>query len=95
VTLRFSRRALADLDDIYRYLVRRSPRGAANVMIALNTAIQFIVDQPSASPRTMDFDIRVSVLRRYRYKIFYTVVDEGIEILHIRHSSRRPWPGLR
>jgi plasmid stabilization system protein ParE len=34
----------------------------------------------------------VKVMRRYGYKIFYRVVGDTVEIMHIRHSSRRPWP---
>ncbi len=37
-------------------------------------------------------DIRVKVVRRYRYKIFYSVSGDSIEIVHIRHTARRPWP---
>jgi len=37
--------------------------------------------------------LRVKVMRRYGYKIFYRIVDgDTVEIMHIRHSSRRPWP---
>ena len=32
-------------------------------------------------------------MRRYRYKIFYRIVEEDtVEIMHIRHTSRQPWP---
>jgi plasmid stabilization system protein ParE len=34
----------------------------------------------------------VKVVRRYRYKIFYSIIDENtVEIVHVRHTSRRPW----
>ncbi|MBX9778657.1 MAG: type II toxin-antitoxin system RelE/ParE family toxin [Xanthobacteraceae bacterium] len=36
-------------------------------------------------------DIRAAVVRRYPYRIFYTITTDAIEILHIRHTSRRPW----
>jgi len=33
----------------------------------------------------------VKVVRSYRYKIFYSIIDEGtVEIVHVRHTSRRP-----
>jgi plasmid stabilization system protein ParE len=33
------------------------------------------------------------VVRPYRFKIFYRVVeaDNAIEIVHVRHTSRRAW----
>jgi len=36
--------------------------------------------------------VRVMLLVRYRYKIFYRVVGTTVRIIHIRHMSRRPWP---
>jgi hypothetical protein len=30
-------------------------------------------------------------VRRYLYKIFYNAIGDVIEILHVRHRSRRPW----
>jgi hypothetical protein len=30
-------------------------------------------------------------LGRYPYKIFYRVIADTIEILHIHHAARQPW----
>ena len=32
-----------------------------------------------------------AALVRYPFKVFYTVADETVTILHIRHAARRPW----
>jgi hypothetical protein len=32
-------------------------------------------------------------VRPYHYKIFYSVVGDTVEIIHVRHTSRRPWTG--
>jgi toxin ParE1/3/4 len=64
-------------------------------MAALLAATRFIGDHPDASPRTTKRDMRVNVLRRYAYKIYYRAIDETVEIIHIRHTARRPWVGLR
>jgi plasmid stabilization system protein ParE len=34
-------------------------------------------------------------VKRYPFKVFYRVLDEQdeIEIVHVRHSARRPWQG--
>ena len=37
--------------------------------------------------------VRVIPLVRYPFRIFYTVADDAITILHIRHTARRPWTG--
>ncbi len=91
--VRYRARALADLEDIFRYLDQRSPTGARNVLLAIHRAIEEVSEQPMASPRTSDPDIHVKILGRYRYKIFYSVGAEEIEIIHVRHAARRPWIG--
>lgn len=90
--VRYRAQALADIDEIFGYLEERSPSGARNVLRAIYAGIHLIAEQPLGSPRTDDPNVRVKIVRRYRYKIFYSVPDEEtIEILHVRHTSRRPW----
>jgi plasmid stabilization system protein ParE len=85
-------RALSDLEEIYRYLEPRSPIGARNVLRTIHAAIDDIAQYPYSAERTSDPDIRVKVLGRYRYKLFYSVIDtDTIEIIHVRHAARRPW----
>jgi toxin ParE1/3/4 len=93
MNVRYRARALADLEDIFGYLDQRSPTGARSVLRAIHQAVQEIADQPLAAVRTSEADIRVKILGRYRYKIFYSVGDAEIEIIHIRHAARRPWIG--
>ena len=91
--VRYRSRALADLEEIYRYLEPRSPSGAQNVVRALHDAIEQIAHDPLGAPQTSDPTLRVKVLGRYRYKIFYDLTDaDTIEIVHVRHTARRPWP---
>ncbi len=93
--IRYRAQALSDIDEIYRYLEKRSPSGALNVLRAIYAGIYLIGEQPYAPQRTDDPEVRVKVVRRYRYKIFYTIIDpETIEIIHVRHTSRRPWAGV-
>jgi toxin ParE1/3/4 len=91
--LRYRAQALADIDAIHRYLEERSPSGARSVLRAIYASIQLIADHPLSYQRADDSDIRVHVVRRYRYKIFYSVVGDEVEIIHVRHSSRRQWTG--
>lgn len=93
--IRYRAQALRDIEDIYGYLNERSPRGADNVLRAIYAGIHLIAEQPYASQRTDDPTIRVKSMSRYHYRIFYSVVDETtVEIIHIRHTSRRPWVPL-
>jgi len=93
--VRYSRRAAHDLDTIRDYLSERSLRGAANVLAAIYLAIEFIRRNPQAAEETSIAAVRVKVVRKYRFRIFYRVLehDDTIEIVHVRHTSRRPWIG--
>jgi toxin ParE1/3/4 len=91
--LRYRAQALADIDAIHRYLEERSPSGARSVLRAIYASIQLIAEHPLSYQRTDNSDIRVHVVRRYRYRIFYSVTGDVVEIVHVRHTSRRPWTG--
>jgi toxin ParE1/3/4 len=88
----YRERALADLDEIFQYIDKRSPSGARNVIDAISAAIKAIVEHPLSARETSSPHIHVKVVRPYRYKIFYLVGADQVEILHVRHGdARRPW----
>jgi plasmid stabilization system protein ParE len=89
--VRFARRAEQDLAEILDYLAEHSPRGAQKVGASLQEAVRLIADQPKGGKRTGLPAILVKIVPKYPYKIFYRVDGEAIDILHIRHASRRPW----
>lgn len=85
----FSRRAQADIERIHRYLIARSPVGAANVAAQMRSAIEFIAGNAEGAVRTDIPRIHAKWVRGYPYKIFYERSDDVITILHVRHTSRR------
>jgi plasmid stabilization system protein ParE len=93
----YSNRALADL----RKLSAGSQATFGHrVAAALETRIRAIVEQirqaPESAPRVEQRPgVRVLPLIRYPYKIFYRIADDTVRILHIRHTSRRPWENER
>jgi plasmid stabilization system protein ParE len=93
--VRYSRRATRDLGEIHDYLIERSPRGAAHVMAAIFASIEFIRRHPRAAEMTNIPGVFGKIVRRYRFKVFYRMVEDEtvVEIVHIRHTSRRPWQG--
>jgi addiction module RelE/StbE family toxin len=88
--VRFTRRAFADREAIFDYLHQRSPAGAGNVMARFRHAVEQLSSQPFIGIETDHEDVRVLFVGRYPFKLFYRVRDGTIEILHIRHTSRRP-----
>jgi toxin ParE1/3/4 len=89
--LRYRERALRDLEEISAYVSERSPIGAINVLAAIHAAVRELALNPLGSRQTSDPEVRVKIVRRYLYKVFYTITNEGVEILHVRHGARRPW----
>ena len=90
--VRYRGRALADLEQIFHYIDKRSSSGARNVIDEIHAAINAIAEYPLSEQQTSYPRIHVKIVRRYRYRIFYVVEADQIEILHVRHGARRPWP---
>jgi plasmid stabilization system protein ParE len=88
--IRYSPQAREDLRDIVSYLDERSPVGAENVMRAIYAGIQFLAENPMASQETSLAEIRVKIVRRYNFKIFYRIDGNAVELIHIRHAARQP-----
>jgi len=93
--VRYSRRAAHDLDSVRAYLSDRSLRSAVSVLAAIYLAIEFIRRNPEAGQKTTIGSVRVKTVRKYRFRIFYRLLeeDQSLEIVHVRHTSRRPWTG--
>ena len=88
--LRYSQRAQSDLESIILYLNGRSPSGARHGYDRLMGAFNGLLEMPFAGMETDISGVRVLFVGRYPYKIFYRVSGSFIDILHIRHTSRRP-----
>ncbi len=86
--IRFSIRAIADLDEIRAYLVPRSPMGADRIRAQIDLTIDGLAEMPGIGRRTHLRGIRSAVVKRYPYIVYYRVADGEILILHIRHGAR-------
>jgi plasmid stabilization system protein ParE len=89
----YSRQALADLRGIATYYsASASPAIAESIERRLVDVIDRISRAPEAAPRVSQRShVRVVAVVRYPFRIFYRVRDGTIDILHIRHTSRRPF----
>jgi plasmid stabilization system protein ParE len=93
MTVEYSRRALSDIREIAAYYAASDdPRVGERVAARLQEVVARIAQVPDSGRPVIDRPgVRVAPLLRYRYNIFYAVTGDGIRILHIRHTSRRPW----
>ena len=91
----YSNRALSDLHKVAADSRRRFGDGVAAALEArIRTTVERIRQMPESAPQLAERPaIRVVLLGRYPYKIFYRIFGDGVRILHIRHTSRRPWQG--
>jgi plasmid stabilization system protein ParE len=74
------------------YLDERSPRGARNVHRAIRKTVELIGQFPESGRRSIE-ESRVLPVGRYPYLIYWAIEADEAWILHIRHTSRRPWEG--
>ena len=92
--VRYTPAAFSDRERILEYLNERSPDGARDVAARILEAVEQLKEHPHSGYRTDNPDVRVIFVARYPYKVFYRVRD-AVEILHIRHTSRRVWKNDR
>ncbi len=95
MSVRYSPRAFNDLVDIVAYLDWRSPAAARAVRRAIETSIAILADFPELAPLTDIPEVREMTIVRYPYKVYYTVLEGDVWIVHIRDARRRPWSDER
>lgn len=88
----YSHRAISDL---IKMSADSRAYGEA-VMVAMENRLRRVIahisEHPEAAPRVEERPgVHVMPLVRYPYKVFYRIFEDRIRILHIRHTSRRPW----
>src|SRR5262245_40002168 len=89
--IRYTRRAFADREAIYEYYDRRSPETARDIKAFIKKRISDLSCFPERYPLNEELGARAFVLGRYPYIVYYRIRNYEISILHIRHTSRRPW----
>jgi toxin ParE1/3/4 len=87
--VRYTPQAFAEREQIIEYLRERSPGGARNVAASIRDAVTRLSEHPRIGYQTDHPQVRALFLVRDPYKIFYRVSDDEVEVLHIRHTSRR------
>jgi toxin ParE1/3/4 len=81
----YSKRAIADLRQIPAYYARSgNPATAARIAARIREVVARIAVSPlSGRPVVQRPGVRVVLLPRYRYKIFYRVMEDTIRVVHI------------
>lgn len=90
--VRYSRRALLQLDQIHTYTSQHNPRAANAVIERIEELCEKLGEFPGMGHKTEHPHVRALSVVRYPYVIFYTLILEADEvlILRVRHGRRRP-----
>jgi addiction module RelE/StbE family toxin len=91
--VRYTTRALADLDSIYEYLYPHNPTAASSVLVTIRQRVAQLADFPFMGMPTLIPGTRYLTVSRYPYKIYYRVRGSIVSIVHIRDGRRAPWKG--
>ena len=88
--IRYTDRAIADLEAIADYLVQRSPQGARRVKAAIERVVDQLGHFPGLGTRQTTDGVRKLVVSKYPYLVFYVadIAADEVRILTVQHSSR-------
>jgi plasmid stabilization system protein ParE len=84
--------AEADLDTIYRRMREDSPTRAVAWREGLLRAAQALEQFPHRCPLAPESGAALEIrqLLYGRYRVLFTVADDTVYVLHLRHSARQP-----
>ena len=89
--VRYTRRARADLEEIFDYLDAKAPAAALSVKSTIERRIAQLAIFPLMAPETDVRGVHELTIIRYPYKVYYEISAGEVWILHIRDGRRRPW----
>ena len=89
--IEYLKTALADLDDIFNYILRDNPQVAANVLDQIDSSISKLATFPEMAPWPKDDRLKVQGYRTLfvnNYVVYYVVLRNIVEIHRVRHGKQ-------
>jgi plasmid stabilization system protein ParE len=85
--------AEADIEEAYDWIAEQSPRNAARWFNGIKKAIESLESMPERYHAAMEspalgYEIRQLIYGNYR--VLFTVRDDTVYVLHVRHGARLP-----
>ncbi|WP_425375379.1 type II toxin-antitoxin system RelE/ParE family toxin [Rhizobium deserti] len=87
--LRYTPRALSEVERAISYIAERSPEGARNVADRLNHLLILLREHPFSGTSNRYRGTRTLFLKPHPYMVYYQVRNDEIVVLRFRHTSRR------
>jgi toxin ParE1/3/4 len=91
MNVRFTRKALADIDRLRSFIAKENPTAAYRLVTHLLELSWALGDNPKEGRRTDEPGIHVLIAPPVNYLIFYRIAEAEVQILHIRHTARSRW----
>ncbi|MEA2877165.1 MAG: toxin ParE1/3/4 [Hyphomicrobiales bacterium] len=89
--VRYTVPAQVDLDDLYNFVSDNNPFAAERIKRQIRVDAELLGELPYIARESDYPGIRIRKVRRYPYLIFYSVQEDEVHILRVRHGARR-WP---
>lgn len=86
--IHFTRRAVADLNEIYDFIAQDSPSTAISFIDLLEDECKVLAQSPKIGRLREELAQNLRSFSVGNYVIFYRPVERGIEIIRILHSAR-------
>jgi len=92
VKIVYTRKALGQIDQIYRYIDARDPAAALKVKARIRRSIDRLANRPYSARPSDRPGVRVLTVTRYPYIVLYNVNESAqqVRILRVRHTAQNP-----
>lgn len=91
MTVKWSKSAILDLQEIYDFISSKNPYAAADIQKSIIQSTRKLRQFPGIGRPAQRADHRLLVETRYGYLVVYRVLDEKIEIASV-YDDRRARP---
>ena len=95
-TVKLSALATEHIEDAYSWIQETNPGALDEWFNGITNALQSLKNSPyrcSRIPETDEFNQEIRQLIYRKYRIIFTIQDETVYILAVRHTSRKPLQG--
>ena len=92
--LRWSATAIHELEEIFAFIMERSPASARSVAQRIVHRARFLRDFPFSGKETRVAGVHRLVVANYPYAILYEIhqSDDEVLIVSVRHAARKQPP---
>jgi addiction module RelE/StbE family toxin len=91
LTIRWTRHAIADIDDIYDFIPANNPRTAMSIVDRIDRVITSLTTHPRMGRPGRLAGSRELVVARTPFVVAYRLRGRAVEVLGVIHAARR-WP---